>query len=405
MRFVRNWFSARGQLETSKAFLNSLLEHPGIRDLAQSPLLLTMICLYFEDHRDLNISRADLYSKGLDTILERWDASRGIQREDSAYGRLSTSGKESLYSEFALKHLEKGEVIFGSPSLNEFFEEEEIDSSAVLQIMESQHGLLIQRAHGVYSFSHLTFQEYLAAKHFVEDSAPDRWDRLLPHLPDHRWREVFRLVTSMLQAAYLVERMKAWLDSIARQSSAVQNVLHWLLRKQTNATSTSRPAAIRAFYLELALTEVQSKTAALDRAQDLTFAFAVVLDRTFVLDPNLAFDYSLAHVSVSSSTLTRPRALAHRLGIYEVFRVLLEALEQPDQREQFPERLSRLKTVMKEHRDIGHGIALGNSDLDLLADYVNGHQALIDCLKTARISSSVRAKIENSLFLPATSEA
>jgi hypothetical protein len=81
---------------------------------------------YFEDHADLNVSRAHLYLNGIDTILERWNSHRSIQREHSAYGRLSTSKKESLYPVIAARHLERGETAFPFPNLSEFFGAESI---------------------------------------------------------------------------------------------------------------------------------------------------------------------------------------------------------------------------------------------------------------------------------------
>jgi predicted NACHT family NTPase len=121
--FARHWFSARGYPAKVEPFLQGLQANSRLRELATSPLLLTMICLYFEDHQDLEVSRADLYRKGLDTILERWDASREIRREESPYGRLSTSARESLYAVIALRHFEQGEVVFPAPEVRKFFSE------------------------------------------------------------------------------------------------------------------------------------------------------------------------------------------------------------------------------------------------------------------------------------------
>jgi predicted NACHT family NTPase len=81
--FASHWFPARGHPEKVAPFLRAMREQAGLRELTTNPLLLTMICLYFEDHADFTVSRAELYAKGLDTILERWDASRGIKRDDS----------------------------------------------------------------------------------------------------------------------------------------------------------------------------------------------------------------------------------------------------------------------------------------------------------------------------------
>ncbi|MHC5831473.1 MAG: NACHT domain-containing protein, partial [Nostoc sp.] len=43
----------------------------------------------------------------------------------------------------------------------------QLDSERLLKSIEYQHGLLIERAKGIYSFSHLTFHEYFTAREFI----------------------------------------------------------------------------------------------------------------------------------------------------------------------------------------------------------------------------------------------
>ncbi|MBD2327715.1 hypothetical protein H6G21_12595 [Alkalinema sp. FACHB-956] len=64
----------------------------------------------------------------------------------------------------------------------------QIDGELVLRAIQAQHGLLVEQARGIYSFSHLTFQEYFAAREIV---ATNRIDLLMPYIHDKRWREVF----------------------------------------------------------------------------------------------------------------------------------------------------------------------------------------------------------------------
>ena len=57
-----------------------------------------------------------------------------------------------------------------------------------MKSIEAQHGLLVERAKGIYSFSHLTFQEYFTAQKIVNDQ---RLPDLVEHITEKRWREVF----------------------------------------------------------------------------------------------------------------------------------------------------------------------------------------------------------------------
>ena len=84
-----------------------------------------------------------------------------------------------------------------------------MDSKAILRAIEVQHGLLIERARGIYSFSHLTFQEYLTARKIVASSNSEELHRALQQLATQitnpQWREVILLTSSMLpNADYLL---------------------------------------------------------------------------------------------------------------------------------------------------------------------------------------------------------
>ena len=54
-----------------------------------------------------------------------------------------------------------------------------MDSEVVLKALEAQHGLLVERARGIYSFSHLTFQEYFTAREVVNNSAAQALEKLV----------------------------------------------------------------------------------------------------------------------------------------------------------------------------------------------------------------------------------
>jgi predicted NACHT family NTPase len=67
----------------------------------------------------------------------------------------------------------------------------EPDGAYVLAAMEAQHGLLVERAKNIHSFSHLTLQEYFTAHYIVANEARGSLPRLMAHVGDDRWREVF----------------------------------------------------------------------------------------------------------------------------------------------------------------------------------------------------------------------
>jgi predicted NACHT family NTPase len=90
------------------------------------------------------------------------------------YKKLSVQRKQDLLSQIALTTFERKDYFFKQRDVERYIadyirnlpdaqtdpEGLQFDSEVVLKSIEAQHGLLVERARGIYSFSHLTFQEY-----------------------------------------------------------------------------------------------------------------------------------------------------------------------------------------------------------------------------------------------------
>jgi predicted NACHT family NTPase len=101
-----------------------------------------------------------------------------------------------------------------SPSATYFHQDRSYGPDLVLNSVESHLGLLVQRAVGVYSFSHLMFQEYLTAQAVLRDQT--LLGEIGTRVGDHRWREVWLMLASMTKADIIVLE---W----CRHKSAAQN--------------------------------------------------------------------------------------------------------------------------------------------------------------------------------------
>ena len=230
--FVRKWFCAKEDEETAADFLAALEESPPIQELATNPLLLTLLCLEFENDRAFPSSRAELYERGLEVLFTRWDTSRKIKRQE-VYKKLPVKRKKELLGQLAYETFDRGEYLFKQrlaeeqissyianlPDAQTDPEALLVDSRAVLKPIESQHGLLTERASHIYSFSHLTFQEYFTAQQIVQvhslQDPQGAIDRLLKHLHEPRWRGVFFLVVEQLPSAdYFLQQMKQKIDRL-----------------------------------------------------------------------------------------------------------------------------------------------------------------------------------------------
>ncbi|MFM6438128.1 MAG: NACHT domain-containing protein, partial [Microcystis panniformis] len=67
----------------------------------------------------------------------------------------------------------------------------------VLKTIEIEQGILVERARDVYSFSHLTLQEYLTAQYIYDNDLIE--ETVKNYVTETRWREVFLLVAGLMR--------------------------------------------------------------------------------------------------------------------------------------------------------------------------------------------------------------
>lgn len=238
--FISNWFV--DDPRTGDQCWQKMSESPAIRELGSVPLLLTLLCLAFHETLTFPPNRAELYKEAIDALLRKWDTTRRIKRVQ-LYENFSIRRKETMFSQIAMTTFEKSQYFLPQRTLENYILDfvrhlpevessgTELDGEAILKSIEHQHGIFVERARGIYSFSHLTFQEYFAAKYLIENEARGTISMLMDrHLTDARWHEVFLIVAGMLpNGDEFLTSMKRHIDNLL--TSKVNAVLVRIQRK------------------------------------------------------------------------------------------------------------------------------------------------------------------------------
>ena len=444
--FSGKWFRSKNDLIKAERFLQKLREDAPILELATNPLLLTLLCLVFEDSGSFPINRAELYQTGVDVLLKKWDVKRNIEREQ-VYKRLSLKRKEDLLSQIARTTFEAGNYFFKQreveryitqyiqnlPDASTDLEVLELDSVAVLKSIEAQHGLFVERARGIYSFSHLTFHEYFTARKIMTSCNPDAADDatlqgLVSHLSEKRWREVFLLSVGMLDSAdVLLQLMKAQIDGLLAGDEKLQQFLMWLDEKTRSVKASHKPAIVRAFYFNTSFPPARDLYPGdlrsdyglyCNSAFDLAFGLTDVVQGTYDINIDLALDFahcrSVMRLCVQpcefDPALDHAYELALEPELNTALKQLKEQLPPPDSSPEILEQwrtdsgqiwADRLRAVMIEHRNIGHYWQLSNAQKERLQQYYDANMLLVDCLNSdCYVSREVRQEIEETLLLP-----
>ncbi|MBW4598354.1 MAG: hypothetical protein KME29_01760 [Calothrix sp. FI2-JRJ7] len=309
------------------------------------------------------------------------------------------------------------EYIRNLPDCSDEPEVLQLDSEAVLKSIEAQHGLFVERARGIYSFSHLTFHEYFTARKIKEAGNDKMLHMLAACITDKRWREVFLLTVGMLDdAEKLLQLMKQQIDGLLAGDEKLQQFLTWAEEKSKTVTAPYKPFVVRAYYLNLA----QSQYLVFDRNLpfDLEIDFALDRDLALIIIADRDLDRGFAFNSSQRLDFTLNFAQYLDFVSYqdcedELKRKLLSLKnELPNQTEDFDifkqwwilngaSWIERLRTIMIKHRNIGHDWKFTDSQYKLLEKYHRANLLLIECLNSdCYVSRDVRKYIEDTLILP-----
>lgn len=433
--FAQKWFVAfakrNPQLDQtqSKQFIQKLdlPENWQFRQLVVTPLFLHLACWMFQDQEKFPVKRTEFYKQGLDLLLGKWDEAKGIDRDDG-YRDFGLPQKLRLLSQLAAVTFEQGQYFFEQRIVEQYLEEYlqnlpdaalepeelQLESEAMLRAIEAQHGILIERARGIFSFSYLAFQEYFTARKIVAShnlrSLEQSLGGLVSHITDPHWREVFLLTVSMLRSAdSLVQLMKQQIDALVAQDPYLQDFLMWASQKSQTIPPQSKVATTRAFYFALA--QPSHQVAA--------FTLASTLDQGIVLDAaleSLLLEFTihqpqdLADVNSCHEALSNILVMILDAGFHKSLQQLKNQLPPSSQSRErlqdwwqhhYAAWVEQVRATVANYRNIHHPWQFTLDQQQVLQRYYDANQLLVDCLNSnCEVTDVIRQDIEATLLLP-----
>ncbi len=343
--FVRAWFWDDSDKDKGAALAEGMLaalelpEHKGIRDLSRNPLLLTLLCLNYAETRPFPARRVDIFSEALDVLLRQWDES-WLTKRSSFYKSLTLGRKQQMFAQIAFDTFSRNEVIFPQTNLERWLAEYsatvpglplviDIDGHAILREIVAQHGIFAEQARRLYSFAHLTFQEYYVARFIADNATPDTLDTLLSHVTDEKWRDIFLLTASLFPdaTAFLIG-FERTLHRLVASCPRLVVWLHWIDDRAVASQAAYRLPATRVLYArDLVLARDRSEALAPDLVSACDRSRALALNLTLTLDPNFARERERARDRDLARTIHNARTLSdlHPFFSHEIWSDLIEA--------------------------------------------------------------------------------
>ncbi|MCC5629393.1 NACHT domain-containing protein [Nostoc sphaeroides CHAB 2801] len=331
-QFIYNWFhcEADKQAKTSEKCWELLQkpEHEAAKELAYTPLLLTFLCLVYDRSQSFPDNRSVLYHKALRILLEEWASEKRIFR-DEIYQGLHTELEEILLSEIAYTGFESDRLFFSGRDIIQQIKTflasnlnapQHLDGKSVLNAIAVQQGILVERAEDVFSFSHLTLQEYLTAQYIDDHRQVEKL--VTEHLIDKRWKEVFLLVAGLMRggADDLLLLMEKEVQKYIN-TQKLQALLNWTEQVTVGSLGDFKPVGKRAVAMEIANIIAYANSIidpnVIIHADPIVYTNAIAYANAIAID-NI-FAYAIAIVEATNGTISDAIEYTYNLEKLKIF--------------------------------------------------------------------------------------
>lgn len=260
-RFVHNWYLANKIISYGKDdagvrqdaerqaqdLLSKLRSQANLSALTVNPLLLTMVATVHNYRGALPGRRVELYAEICDVMLGHWRQAKGIADPLTAAQKRKAlqplaaymMGGEDEKSRRTIPAKEALEV------MEPFLKKVGLEESWIpgfLKDLQDCSGVFLEKEAGIWSFAHLTFQEYLCAKHWQETGEAAAWTQIKwkSLIVDSWWHETLRLYAAQANATNLVNACLEMntVDSLTLAADMGEEALE--LEQSVRATLNSR---------------------------------------------------------------------------------------------------------------------------------------------------------------------
>ncbi len=214
-QFIQNWYLAterqaqgrnddgvrRDAAQHAADLLQRLHQAPALLEMGVNPLLLTMIATIHHYRNSLPDERVALYHEICDVFLGKRQQAKGINSELTAAQKRRVL--QILAYEMMRRNLRNISQVDAADIIDQPLKkiQPQAVSEQFLVMIANSSGLLVEHTPGVYSFAHLTFQEYLTAVYIKEQ----RLEKvLLEQVEDAWWHETIRLYAAQANATNII---------------------------------------------------------------------------------------------------------------------------------------------------------------------------------------------------------
>jgi len=211
--FISKWFTFQAKNSTIRSENNlsdyywSMIrkfDNKGVKELAKSPLLLTLLCIIHEFILTTANDHITIYQKSLDIVLTDWLKTKNTEFLSKGDKGIDISNIQAILSHIAYWSFSSDNLFFYSHDIVRQINllsqnnQNPMRIDELIDLINVRQGIILEHSLGLFCFSHLCFQEYLVAQHIVENK--ELLHALVANqLVNIKWKYIFLLIAELMR--------------------------------------------------------------------------------------------------------------------------------------------------------------------------------------------------------------